>query len=164
MKKEKEKVSANDSVKLDESYPTKINWISFACLLIITLIGIVIIMLNNISKDINSLLYFIENGEYNRVVEVFHEEEKTPSDYIPLYDVISTTESETKNDDTTTSNNETTTKKTYVINNSSKKIHLQTCSFVSRMNEENKTIVQLVPEELQNYINDGYTLCSTCGG
>ncbi len=66
---------------------------------------------------------------------------------------------------TTTTNTSAESKKvTYVINISSKKIHLADCSFVSRTKEENKKTVQLTAAELEEYLNNGYTLCKTCGG
>ena len=70
---------------------------------------------------------------------------------------------------TTTNKNETTTKqqsktKTYVINKNSKKIHTKDCSFVDRMKEENKQTVHLTSDELNEYINNGYSTCSSCGG
>ena len=52
----------------------------------------------------------------------------------------------------------------FVINISSKKIHYADCSFVSRMNEDNRQSIQLTKDELNDYINNGYTLCSSCGG
>lgn len=75
------------------------------------------------------------------------------------------------NKETTTENNTTTQKsddnvsrKTYVLNTSSKKIHLPDCTFVGRTKEENKKTVKLSTDELNQYKNDGYTICKTCGG
>lgn len=58
----------------------------------------------------------------------------------------------------------TSSKSTYIININSKKIHRDDCSFVDRMKESNKSVVKLSKSELNEYINNGYTLCSTCGG
>lgn len=55
-------------------------------------------------------------------------------------------------------------KTTYVINKSSKTIHKSTCSFVDRMNENNKEIVSLTQEELNSYLKNNYKFCSQCGG
>lgn len=80
------------------------------------------------------------------------------------------TQSNDANKPSTDENNQTTTTTTptkvtvYVININSKKIHKEDCSFVERMLEENKQTVQLTNSELNNYINDGYTICSSCGG
>ena len=64
---------------------------------------------------------------------------------------------------TTTSQN-ISNSQTYVLNINSKKIHLPDCSFVARTKEENKKTVKLTDDELQAYVNDGYTICKTCGG
>lgn len=61
-------------------------------------------------------------------------------------------------------NDNSSSKTTYVINKSSKKMHTDDCSFVKRMKDENKTIVTLSDSEMNQYLNNGYTLCSTCGG
>ena len=66
--------------------------------------------------------------------------------------------------ETTTQSNNNTQRKTYVLNVSSKKIHEPTCSFVPRTKEENKKTIKLSDDELNQYKNDGYTLCKTCGG
>lgn len=124
-------------------------------------------------------------------IEVETEEKKDKEDYIPLYEELTDKETTSEEDSTkkqnitskettTKANKETTTKtstttqksddnvsrKTYVLNisKSSKKIHLSSCSFVSRIKDENKKTVKLTDEELQEYINDGYTICKTCGG
>ena len=52
----------------------------------------------------------------------------------------------------------------YVINVNSNKIHYSSCTFVTRMKEENKKEIKLSKDELNNYLNNGYTFCSTCGG
>lgn len=121
------------------------------------------------------------------------ENEKDIADYVPLLEEVteesaeeeSTTKTENKSsvsETTTKSSTESTTKSnksvtttqqvtddgsaktTYVINISSKKIHLADCSFVARTKEENKKTVNLSDSELKSYLNDGYTLCKTCGG
>lgn len=55
-------------------------------------------------------------------------------------------------------------KTTYVINKSSKKIHHYDCSFVDRMSEENRLTVKLTDDELNEYLNNGYEMCKSCGG
>lgn len=52
----------------------------------------------------------------------------------------------------------------YVINKNSKKIHLKDCSFVGRMKEENRQYESLNQAELEEYLQNGYTLCAVCGG
>lgn len=63
-----------------------------------------------------------------------------------------------------TSNTNSSKKYNFVINVNSKKIHYADCTFVNRMKEENKKNIQLSNNELNEYLNNGYTLCSTCGG
>lgn len=54
---------------------------------------------------------------------------------------------------------------TYVINKNSKKIHYPNCSYASNMKEENKLTVKLTSDELKSqYLSNGYTFCSRCGG
>ncbi len=122
-------------------------------------------------------------------IEIVTEEKKDKEDYIPLLEELTDeettsqenttkktnntqTETTTKNnEESTTANNTTTQKsddnvsrKTYVLNISSKKIHLPDCTFVGRTKEENKKTVKLSTDELNQYKNDGYTTCKTCGG
>ncbi len=169
----------------------RIKTISTCCIIMTATLVLIAGELYNIYKGINAVTDLLEDGEYNRVVEIFHEE-KTPEDVLPILGVTSTTENieeveedtdetekstnkknESNSTSTTTSKQEngttTTTKpqskaKTYVINKNSKKIHTKDCSFVDRMKEENKQTVQLTSDELNNYLNDGYTTCSSCGG
>lgn len=169
----------------------RIKTISTCCIIMAATLVLIAGELYNIYKGINAVTDLLEDGEYNRVAEIFHEE-KTPEDVLPILGVTSTTENtdevEKDTEETVKSTNKknesnstlattskqensttTTTKpqskaKTYVINKNSKKIHTKDCSFVDRMKEENKQTVQLTSDELNNYLNDGYTTCSSCGG
>lgn len=127
-----------------------------------------------------------KDRDYDSVADVYIETTKSAEDIVPLLGEMTTEEatestSEQVSKETTTKNKESTTnhaqtsqsiannendssKTTYVLNISSKKIHLPDCSFVSRTKEENKKIVELTDDELQEYLDDGYTLCKTCGG
>ncbi len=49
-----------------------------------------------------------------------------------------------------------------IINTNSKKIHSSTCSYARNIKEENKTVIS--SDELQSYLDDGYTMCSRCNG
>lgn len=190
-----------DYLKSDEF---RIKTISTCCVIMAALLLLIAGELYNIYKGIIAVTDLLEDGEYNRVVEVF-DNEKTVEDIMPILDVISTTELTVENSEnsdikdnndevesttkkttqtnansqttnkteTTTKSNKTTTTtttkpqlkiKTYVINKNSKKIHTEDCSFVDRMKEENKQVVQLTKEELNKYIDNGYTTCSSCGG
>lgn len=121
-----------------------------------------------------------ENGQ--DVADVFIKTTNSAEDIVPILDELTTDETTETTTESTTKNKETETKesttksdkqenstnksnkKTYVLNVSSKKIHLPECSFVSRTKEENKRVVELTEQELQEYLDDGYTLCKTCGG
>lgn len=131
------------------------------------------------------------DDEYENVVDVYIDgSTKTIADYVPLIDELtkdtpttqqssetttkvkntnsSSKENITKDKSTTQTEQQTTTnnksgKTTYILNTSSKKIHLPSCSFVDRTKDENKKTVQLTAEELQEYLNNGYTFCKTCG-
>ena len=142
--------------------------------------------LNKLSYIINSEISEYENED---LIDIFTEETEIPESNLPIYDELSSGETTIEN--TTTGNisndvtikNETTSKQnnvteavtnttstdnenkvTYVININSKKIHDAQCSFVSRMKEENKQTIKLSKNELKNYLENGYTFCSTCGG
>lgn len=142
--------------------------------------------LNKLSYIINSEISEYENED---LIDIFTEETEIPESNLPIYDELSSGETTIEN--TTTGNisndvtikNETTSKQnnvteavtnttstdnenkvTYVININSKKIHYAQCSFVSRMKEENKQTIKLSKNELKNYLENGYTFCSTCGG
>ena len=91
-------------------------------------------------------------------------EKATTTKQSSVYEKESTTKNNISEKETTTQLNNNLSRKTYVLNISSKKIHSPKCSFVPRTNEDNKKTVKLSDNELNNYINDGYTLCKTCGG
>ncbi len=124
------------------------------------------------------------DNDYESVVDVYIDgTTKTFADYVPVFDEITkdepttqqSTETTTKAKETTskdksttqtkpqtTANNNISGKTTYILNINSKKIHLPSCSFVGRTKDENKKTVQLTAEELQEYLNNGYTFCKTC--
>lgn len=119
-----------------------------------------------------------KDEEFESIVNVFIEPTKSAEDIVPLLEEITTEEKSTRENTTekakditkqsqttqTTKNESNSSKTTYVINIVSKKIHLADCSFVSRTKEENKKTVELTDDELQQYLNNGYTLCKICGG
>lgn len=120
-----------------------------------------------------------KDKDYEKVVDVYIETTKSAEDIVPILEEL-TDETTTKKNETTTKKEETTIKDitttqasnnddksdktTYVLNISSKKIHFADCSFVNRTKEENKKTVELTDNELQEYLNNGYTFCKTCGG
>ena len=164
MKKEKMKSPVEEVVEEFTSKESNIRWISFACVLIVTLLGIIALLLYDMNKDIHSLIDLLEDGEYNRVVDVFYENENTSTTTEPDSTIVNSVESITKSENITSTTKPQGNTKTYVINKSSKKIHLESCSFADRIKEDNKQTLQLTIEELQEYLQNGYTKCNTCGG
>ncbi len=149
------------------------------------LLGLIFFKLNEINQTIldvsNPILSNIKAEEYESVKDVFIEDnDNVLGEVLPLYDELKEDEStkitENKNDissdkATTEKNTESTAqqqnnskKYDFIINMNSKKIHYSDCTFVNRMKEENRKAIQLSNDELNEYINNGYTLCSTCGG
>lgn len=152
-----------------------------------------LVKMYKIDNTLNKLSYIIntEISEYENedLIDIFTEDTEIPESNLPIYDELSSVETTIEN--TTTGNisndvtikTETTSKQndvteavtnttstdnenkvTYVININSKKIHYAQCSFVNRMKEENKQTIKLSKNELKNYLENGYTFCSTCGG
>lgn len=163
--------------------------IAFYLLVMCVILIMIFFKLKEINQNIllvsgnysNSVLIETKNENYDEVSDIFvsYPEEEQISDSVPLHKDITeastkaTTVQDNSNKETTTLNNleETSSKLSgisvkinYVINVNSKKIHFADCTFVSRMKEENRQSVQLTKDELNEYINNGYTLCSTCGG
>ena len=158
------KSPVEEAVEEFTSKESNIRWISFACVLIVTLLGIIALLLYDMNKDIHSLIDLLEDGEYNRVVDVFYENENTSTTTEPDSTIVNSVESITKSENITSTTKPQGNTKTYVINKSSKKIHLESCSFADRIKEDNKQTLQLTIEELQEYLQNGYTKCNTCGG
>ncbi len=149
-------------------------------LFVICIVSIgILITLVKVNKNLEIIVAHIggidvieKDDQYDSIVEIFKEEEKEKGDILSYYDEISS-ESNTGKNDTSTSITETTSNSSsdnstmeikYVINTDSNKIHYSDCSFADRTKEENKETVNLTKDELQNYLNNGYTFCKTCGG
>lgn len=163
--------------------------IAFYLFLICVLLGLVFFKLNEINESILMIAEPISvhtKEEKNKdIADVFIEEKGEIGDVLPFYNELEESTSEatttTKIDETNsnikehedktntttevaTSNNHSSSKINFVINVNSNKIHYADCSFVNRMKEENRKSIQLSDSELKEYLNNGYTLCSTCGG
>ena len=158
------KSPVEETVEEFTSKESNIRWISFACVLIVTLLGIIALLLYDMNKDIHSLIDLLEDGEYNRVVDVFYENENTSTTTEPDSTNVNSVESTTKSENITATIKQQGKTKTYIINKSSKKIHLESCSFADRIKEDNKDTLQLTNKELQEYLQNGYTKCNTSGG
>lgn len=132
-----------------------------------------------------------KDDDYESVADIYIETKKNAEDIVPILDVLTEENTEdstnkeshnnseenttkTVKDESSTKVSSTTTttqsednenaKTAYVLNISSKKIHLADCSFVKRTKEENKKYVELTDKELQEYFDNGYVFCKTCGG
>ena len=108
----------------------------------------------------------ITPGEkYDSVSEVFDKNEIEYNSYVNNENnIIDTDSNDTTNEENSNNTDDGTPKTAYVLNISSKKIHFPSCSYLTNTKEENKKSVQLNDEELNNYKNNGYTMCSKCGG
>lgn len=181
MEKEEKTEKNPNKTNTEETLKKIPKYLVLICILLVVLIV-------RLEKANSYLRTIAENGtnviEYetfdDTFIEIITEESKEKEDYIPLLEELTdeettseTTQKNSSKETTTKKHNETTTtqksddnvsRKTYVLNTSSKKIHLPDCSFVSRTKEENKKTVKLSTEELNQYKNDGYVICKTCGG
>ncbi len=63
---------------------------------------------------------------------------------------------------TTTTEKSTQLSEVLVVNTNSKKIHSPDCSYVKNMKEENR--LEISAEQLEEYLNDGYSMCAHCKG
>ncbi len=162
-------------IDIDESVKRIPIYFFLVCVLLVVLIF-------KISQTNEYLKEIAENGKNNieyetfddTFIEISTEETKNKEDYIPLLEEVTDNENLpesttikqdiTLKETTTQKSNDNIAIKTYVLNTSSKKIHLPDCSFAIRTKEENKKSVELSNEELNQYKNDGYVICKTCGG
>lgn len=176
---------------LDKSVSSEIvlKRIAFYLLLICILLGLIFFKLNEINENIilatEPIISAHNTEKEESVADVFIEDKFEISDTLPLFEEDEKTSSpsttiqnnielntdikdnEPKTENTTensTTNSDNTQKRNFVININSNKIHYADCTFVNRMNEENRKNVQLSDLELKEYLNNGYTLCTTCGG
>lgn len=150
---------------------------------------VLLFKINEMNNNLNRLSYIMENEtesyQYKDTIDVFYEETENGEEMLPGYDEYNNNKNEeTTVDKETTSKKDTSiaatenitikdeetqspdnsSKRNYVINVNSKKIHYSSCTFVGRMKEENKKEIELSKNELNDYLNNGYTFCSTCGG
>lgn len=184
------KNKSHDDIENNSRIEFLLKIVSILLIVFCILATVLLIKINDMNNNLDKLSYIIKNetesDEYKDIIDVFVEETNEPEEMLPMYDEIKDKNSEeqlttnkqdeptkidTATETTYTNVNEETTKEpdksakiTYVINVNSKKIHYNDCSFVSRMKEENKEVVKLSKNELNNHLNNGYTFCSTCGG
>lgn len=180
-----------ENIKTNSKTDSLLKLVSALLVISCTMTVVILYKLNETNDNLNRLAYIIDNEtesyQYKDTIDVFYEEKENGEEMLPVYEEYSsnkvdkeTTDNQTgttskqdnsitttekitdKNQDNSVTNN--SIKRAYVINVNSSKIHYSTCTFVKRMKEENKEEIQLTKDELNNYLNNGYTFCSTCGG
>lgn len=111
---------------------------------------------NNVTLETNNTASISETTDIQRVVKTKAAENAAQS----KAQRAETTEKATVNTtaDTTVAVTEIDT--ILVVNKNSKKIHSSTCSYAKNMKEENKAVIS--SDELQNYLDKGYTVCTRC--
>lgn len=111
---------------------------------------------NNVTLEINDTASIPETTDIQRVVETKAAGAAARSKARR----VETTEKATVNTtaDTTVAVTEIDT--VLVVNKNSKKIHSSTCSYAKNMKEENKAVIS--SDELQDYLDKGYTVCTRC--
>lgn len=160
-------------------------YLFLACILLV----LIFFKLDEINENIvlatEPILSRYNTEKEDKVSDVLIEDKFELEDTLPLFNEIenisspdvtiqSSTEANTNNQfnetkteistENLTPDNNSSHKYNFVINVNSNKIHYADCTFVNRMKEENKKQIQLNDSELNEYLNNGYTMCSSCGG
>ncbi len=160
----------------DEALKRVPKYLFTLCILFVAILVTLVKINNNleiIADNKSNIEIITNNDEINSEIEVNEEKESQLGDYLPYFDEPTENATDNSNklaeDNINESNTEnsvsdTSAKITYVINTTSNKIHFSDCSFANRMKEENKKVVKLSKAELNDYLNNGYTFCKTCGG
>ena len=181
----------NDNIKTNSKTELLLKLVSGLLVVSCSITVVLLFKINEMNNNLNRLSYIMDNEtesyQYKDTIDVFLEETENAETVLPLYDEYNSekqentkteehveTTSKTHNSVATPDNNtvipeetsstDNSAKRNYVININSNKIHYSSCTFVGRMKEENKKEIQLSKNELNDYLNNGYTLCSTCGG
>lgn len=178
----KDKVSALkkfiENAFTSEAKAARIPYYFFAICIFLTVICFELGSANRYLKRIanGGETYRLETkAESNDPYEVFSEETEPTSDEASSTESLSSdseTSSTQKAATENTSSVDTTSPakpqgkvRSYVINTSSKKIHYSDCSYATRIKDENKLVLNITEDELKsNYLSNGYTFCSKCGG
>lgn len=115
---------------------------------------------NNVTLEINDTASIPETTDIQRVVKTKAAGAAAQSKARSKARRAETTEKATVNTtaDTTVAVTEIDT--ILVVNKNSKKIHSSTCSYAKNMKEENKAVIS--SDELQDYLDKGYTICTRC--
>lgn len=111
---------------------------------------------NNVTLEINDTASIPETTDILRAVETKADGAAAQSKTRR----VETTEKATVNTTTDTTVAVTEIDTILVVNKNSKKIHSSTCSYAKNMKEENKAVIS--SDELQAYLDKGYTVCTRC--
>ena len=155
----------NQNNKANSKTESLLKLVSVLLVISCTITVVLLFKINEMNNNLNRLSYIMENEtesyQYKDTIDVFYEDEENGEEMLPVYDEYTSKNNEgltdnnkpettSKKDNSTTSekhstnnNNDTTIKdnsviRDYVINVNSSKIHYSSCTFVSRMKEENK--------------------------
>lgn len=161
----------------DESLKRVPKYLFILCVLFVAILAMLVKINNNlviIANNKSNVEIITEENKENDEIKVSEEKESQLDDYLPFYnettsesiseEISHSTEEDAQENTTENLTPDTSSKITYVINTASNKIHFSDCSFANRMKDENKKVVKLSKSELNDYLNNGYTFCKTCGG
>lgn len=115
---------------------------------------------NNVTLEINDTASIPETTDIQRVVKTKAAGAAAQSKARSKARRAETTEKATVKTTADTTVTVTEIDTILVVNKNSKKIHSSTCSYAKNMKEENKAVIS--SDELQDYLDKGYTVCTRC--
>lgn len=115
---------------------------------------------NNVTLEINDTASIPETTDIQRVVKTKAAGAAAQSKARSKARSAETTKKATVNTTADTTVTVTEIDTVLVVNKNSKKIHSSTCSYAKNMKEENKAVIS--SDELQDYLDKGYTVCTRC--
>ena len=115
---------------------------------------------NNVTLEINDTASIPETTDIQRVVKTKAAGAAAQSKARSKARSAESTKKATVNTTADTTVTVTEIDTVLVVNKNSKKIHSSTCSYAKNMKEENKAVIS--SDELQDYLDKGYTVCTRC--
>lgn len=115
---------------------------------------------NNVTLEINDTASIPETTDIQRVVKTKAAGATAQSKARSKARSAESTKKATVNTTADTTVTVTEIDTVLVVNKNSKKIHSSTCSYAKNMKEENKAVIS--SDELQDYLDKGYTVCTRC--
>lgn len=115
---------------------------------------------NNVTLEINDTASIPETTDIQRVVKTKAAGAAAQSKARSKARSAESTKKATVNTTADTTVTVTEIDTVLVVNKNSKKIHSSTCSYAKNMKEENKAVIS--SDELQDYLDKGYTICTRC--